>query len=351
MAVGACLLAAGQGCLSQSYEVSSAELARIARLPDEARGERIQVVQQTTFGSDIDEEEQERLASGDPLYLYMPLHDHDHHHHHHDKDDDDDDDPSPGSAAAAVAVAVAVGVVAATAAVSLAAIEGARYDGWVRVDGGQPLLLIDERGNRRWVALAELEPSDLESVTRGVLPEVYEGFEYLGRRPLDRRGMMYQFELGSAQVASSADAAAWGFAGRVALGYMPTRQFGLSVGWAPSVLKAPGGDLDVTSEELTFESRLFMQAEYWPLAFRRLHAGLYAELGYGWVLRDEALGSRGTSGSVVGAGVALQIDWTTRLALTLRSGLAFVPHLEAGFGAAAESRRIAPAITLGVGIY
>jgi len=342
MALGSCLLAVGQGCLSQSYEVSSAELARIATLPGETRGERIQVVQQTTFGSDIDEEEQERMYWGGGLYYdpnYLEL------------DDDDDDDANPGSAAAAVAVAVVVGVVAATAAVSLAAVEGARYDGWVRVDGSQPVLLIDERGNRRWVALEALEPSDLEDVTRGVLPEMREDFDYLGRRPLDRRGMLYQFELGSAHVASSADDAAWGFAGRVALGYMPTRQFGLSVGWAPSVLEAPGRDLNVTSEELTFESRLFMQAEYWPLAFRRLHAGLYAELGYGWVLRDEALGSRGTSGPVAGGGIALQIDWTTRLALTLRSGLAFVPHLEAGFGAAAESRRIAPAITLGVGIY
>ncbi len=337
LAIGLSVVVFGQGCLSSSYEVSRRELDRLASLPAEERASRVRVVQQTTLEDDIHEDAQGGFLWGSwDETCCEPESEH----------EEDDDDAGPAAVAAAVAVAVVA--VAGSVAVTAAASEGARYDGWVATEVGQPVLLIEQDGDRRWSSLGELDSADLSEVAYGVLPD--GGFDYLGRRPLDRRGVSYQFELGSAVVGSSNDPA-WGYAARVALGYMPSQYFGVSVGWSPSVLERSGQLRDAGLDELTFESRAFVQAELWPLALGRLHAGVYGEVGYGWVLRDEPLGSRSTEGWSTGAGLALQLDWTTRLALTLRGGLAFVPHLEAGFGPAAESRRIAPAVTLGVSVY
>jgi hypothetical protein len=45
-------MASASGCLSQSYEVSAAELERIVALPGEERGERVRVTQQIILYSD-----------------------------------------------------------------------------------------------------------------------------------------------------------------------------------------------------------------------------------------------------------------------------------------------------------
>jgi hypothetical protein len=83
-------------------------------------------------------------------------------------------------------VAVAVVAVAGTVALTAAASEGARYDGWVATEVEQRVLLIEEDGDRRWSSLGELDSANLSEVAYGVLPD--GGFDYLGRRPLDRRG-------------------------------------------------------------------------------------------------------------------------------------------------------------------
>jgi hypothetical protein len=101
---------------------------------------------------------------------------------------------------------------------------------------------------------------------------------------------------------------------------------------------------------LSFDDRVFLQVEAWPLAAGRWHWGPYAELGYAWALADDARGSRGASGPMLALGGALQLDWTTRLALTLRAGVAGLPDV-GDPRLAAKGYRLAPSLTLGVSIY
>jgi hypothetical protein len=53
---------------------------------------------------------------------------------------------------------------------------------------------------------------------------------------------------------------------------------------------------------------------------------------------------------MVGLGAALQLDWTTRLALTVRLGASSVPDVDAALGAS-NGYRLSPALTVGVSIY
>jgi hypothetical protein len=169
---------------------------------------------------------------------------------------------------------------------------------------------------------------------------------------LNRQGFAYQLEFGTEAAPSSIGEAWQGVAGRLGLGYMPHQRYGLLLGAAFASARAPGDDeAGVLHPELMFEYRLFLQAEYWPLAYGRLHAGPYAELGHGWALRDEASGSVAAQGLFWGGGAALQLDWTTRLAVTLRLGASAVPSIEAGTPVAASGHRFSPALTLGVSIY
>lgn len=349
------------GCLSQSYEVSVAELERIVELPAEQRGDRIRVTQQTSFGNDIGEQEVSALVL-DPTDWgtfdgHYHHHDHHHHrrHHRHDQasgDDGQDDDSAEGAAAEALAAAVVVAAVASTAALSVGVTEGLRYDGWMEAPASHPVLLIDQAGGRSWSRLEELTRGDLNDLERAVLPELGGTLEPLQRAPLNRQGFAYQLEFGTEAAPSSVGEAWQGVAGRLGLGYMPHQRYGLLLGAAFASARAPGDDdAGLLHPELMFEYRVFLQTEYWPLAWRRLHAGPYVELGHAWALRDEASSSVAAQGLFLGGGVAVQLDWTTRLAVTLRLGASALPSIGPGAPVAADGRRFSPALTLGVSIY
>jgi hypothetical protein len=66
---------------------------------------------------------------------------------------------------------------------------------------------------------------------------------------------------------------------------------------------------------------------------------------------DDDLGSRGVEGPMLALGAALQIDWTTRLELTLRAGAAWLPTTGTSFAREPDGYRLAPALTFGVSIY
>jgi hypothetical protein len=352
------------GCLSQSYEISVAELERVVELPAEQRGDRIRVTQQTSWSSDISELEATGLVLDPTDFGDYGWHHHHSHHHHtggsrrghrrsaESDTDSEGDDGMEGSAEAALAAAVVVVAIASTAALSAGLTEGLRFDGWLDAPADHPVLLIDEAGGRSWSRLEELSRSDLKDLDRAVLPELGGRLEPLQRSPLNRRGFAYQLEFGAEEAPSSIGEGWLGVAGRLGLGYMPHPRYGLLLGAAFVSARAPGDDdAGVLHPQLMFEYRAFLQAEYWPLAWGRLHAGPYVELGHAWALRDEASRSVAAEGLFLGGGAAMQLDWTTRLAVTLRMGAAALPRIEPGAGAAVSSHRFSPALTLGVSIY
>jgi hypothetical protein len=349
LVLGAAWALASSACLSQSYEVSAAELERVVQLPAEERGARLRVTQQTGFDSDVADAAELSPADDDlTFFLWHDGEDHHQHWHGHSRREaaaEADDD----AAEKALAVAVIVVAAAATAAVTVGATEGARFDGWVHAPGRQPLMLVDNLGGRQLTRLDRLTPSDLSGLQRAVLLDPRDDLQRLDRHPLDRVGFVYQLELGAES--APFDASSLAASARGALGYMPTQRFGFLLGGAFSSARdesPTGGDAAST---LTLDYRMFLQLEGWPLSAGRWHAGPYAELGYGWALADDALGSHAVEGATLGLGVALQLDWTTRLALTLRAGTAWLPRVGSEFTREPEGYRLATGLTLGVSIY
>jgi hypothetical protein len=354
IALLACALTGG--CLAHGYEIDRAELERLSALPAEERGDEVRVTQQTSFSSDISDQDL-RSISGPALWIELgddevqPSRRRRSHRHEADRDDES---PADEALAAIVVAAAAASTVAVTAGVT----EGARFDGWLAAPATQPLLLIDASGGRRWRRLDTLTAADLGGVDRAVMPELDSELVRQRRAPLERRGFVYQLEFGTSQLQSSVADATLGAAGRAALGFMPQQDFGVLIGAAFAAAssahapQATPGESHV-DDELDVEYRAFLQAEYWPLHAGRLHLGAFAEVGTGWALRDEpAAANRSATGLTGGAGVALQLDWSTRLAATLRCGAFWLPSLEPGSAwLAPNGYHVASALTLGVSVY
>jgi hypothetical protein len=346
----ACTLLSSVGCLSQSYELSADELERIVQLPAEERGEHLRVTQQTSLSSDTG-----LIEQGPPWPhaggIWIVDGEGGHHHRgrrHHSHDSDDDDyDTADDEAADALAAAVVVVAAAATVAVSVGITEGARFDGWVQAPSDHPVLLVDDSGRHRWERLDRLTADDVHRIDRAVLPDGGGALARLARHPLDRAGFVYQLEFGAEPAPFEGPTLA--LAARGGIGFMPDQRYGFLLGAAFST--ASGDDAVEASPTLSIDYRTFLQVETWPLRMGRWHVGAYGELGYGWALADDRLSSHAADGPMVALGCALQLDWTTRLALTLRAGAAWLPTIDTGIDRTSSAYRLSPALTLGLSIY
>jgi hypothetical protein len=347
------LLLSSLGCLSQSYEVSAPELARIVELPVEERGEHVRVTQQTTFGNDLRDVSVPYADADIALLIAIdndPVYHSGERRRRFSRDDVEiEESDGDGAAEAALAAAVVVVATAATAAVTVGITEGARFDGWLRAPEQHPVLLVDRWGRHRWQRLGSLSSADLREVDHAVLADFSDDLEPLERHPLDRAGFVYQLEFGAEPAPFEGPALA--VSGRGGLGFMPSQEYGFLLGAAFSTARADQPALDASDTRLSFDYRVFLQGEAWPLSAGRFHLGPYAELGYAWALADDALGSRGASGPMLALGGALQLDWTTRLAVTLRAGAAWLPQVGGDYLLASNGYRLAPSVTLGISIY
>jgi hypothetical protein len=354
--VGLCaavVLLSSWGCLSQSYEVSVAELERLTELPAEERGERVQVTQQTSLGSDVSDVEAARLSSDVDVLLLLTDDDRGSRHERRRRRRSDDapvevDDDGDDDAAAALATAVVVVAAAAAAAVTVGITEGARFDGWMQVPEEHPVLLVGEGGVRQWRRLETLTHADLRSVDHAVFPDFAGDLRRLERRPLDRAGFVYQLEFGAEP--APVEISSLAVSGRGGLGFMPDQRYGFLLGAAFSTARGNEGSAGESST-LSFDHRVFLQAEAWPVSAGRWHLGPYVELGYAWALADAPIGSRAAEGPMLALGAALQVECTTRLALTLRGGAAWLPSIDPGSALASGGYRLSPGVTLGLGIY
>ena len=214
------------------------------------------------------------------------------------------------------ALAAAIVIGAAVVTVGLVATEGKRYDGWVEVDPDHPVHLVYDDGSTQMMSLSELTPEDARDARHMILVDEYAyDMDFLGRAPLSRQGWTWKFEGGFMALAPPNDLAtelhpgAW-----MELGYFPHQSVGL-VGF----LGLAGG-MEGSADVLGVRTGLGL--EIMPLRLGRLHLGAYGIAGMsfdGIEGPDQALTFR--EDPIVGGGGLLEIDLTTRLALTARAGV------------------------------
>jgi hypothetical protein len=223
-----------------------------------------------------------------------------------------------GKDAASILVVIAiVAIVAATVAtVSLAASEGAKFDGHVEMAPEQ-LVYLKRGGSSFGVRLSELSPEEADLASSAVVmdDEGY-GLRRIDHAPLDRKGGVFRFDLG-AGVFTLGDARASGVSSHIQAGAFFTHTFGLvlDLGLAGGTFDpccvgalAPGGTLTRHS--------LGLEAELLPLAAGPLHLGAFAGGG----VAIAGAGGGYETGPMASGGLLLELDLTSHLALALRGG-------------------------------
>jgi len=326
--LAAALSLLASGCLGPLYAVDRDELSRLSRLPPDRRGEHVRVVQQ--FGN------RERPSGGGGGNVGVgvgvivvgaggPGPGHSHH----------SNPPTP--IASKQAGGAALMLLAAGTAVGLAFSEGSRWDGWVRVHPEQPLHLYGRDGGYLYVPLAALTPEHAAWAEEALVAEDEAPvFQRTRRAPLDRTGFTYGVDLGAGGVATAATDAPIGFLGHLQFGGFPVNWFGIlgtiGLGWAD----APDGDA-------LFNTRLALELHCYPVALGLARPGLFVMAGDLYHDEDTPDGPVRGHRFLAGGGALLQLEITTRLALTLRGGVAAV---------GSESGTLAvPEVSLGMSIY
>lgn len=310
------------GCAVNSYKIPPDELARLARLPPEARGEHVRVVQEIVASEvpaapPVTRETEVVIAP--QLDVAVGVH-----------------GPRAGfgggfgravngkfgglgkdSKSAAVSFLFA----AATAMVTAAVIEGSRFDGWAQLHPMHPVHLIGHDGSYTVVPLAWLDPSAVAWADTAVVRPAEGPWRELERAPLSRQGLAYGLYGGTGSLRSADGSLAMGPAWTVQLGYFTTQQLGVFAsaffGWRDNQLGAT-----------LFETRYTAELQYLPLQLGILHGGLYGGAGLAYrfedafPLRDGTIAAGNESTLALTGGAMFQLDINTRVALTARLGLA-----------------------------
>lgn len=216
-----------------------------------------------------------------------------------------------GDAAAVVAVVVVAS--AAVIAVVAAGSEGARYDGWARLNNGHPVHLYGPQDSYKEVPLRELTVEDAEWAERAYVRESEGTWQALRRAPLNRQGWAYSVFVGAGELGDAMETPSLGPVSHIQLGYFPTHEFGLHAdlgfGWGEA-----NGPEDTSAR---FAVSTAIEAQLLPFQSGRIHGGGFAQAGQS--IRTRSAGG-GTS-VLYSAGALMQLDLTTRLALTGRAGV------------------------------
>jgi hypothetical protein len=320
-------------CLTNQYEISGSELARLAELPPGERGERIRVTQQTGWGRD---DVVQPTVNAPIAFVHRTGRPH---RRRFTVEDSDGDDGGDG-AAKAVGAAVAVVALAGATMLVVAPTEGQRYDGWVRVDEAERVLVFSDVEGPYETSLADLSVEQASSAHRALVFD-QGALRRLGRAPLDRRGFTFTLEGGAAQLVTRNGTRDVGFQSRLGLGAFFTRQLGLLVGG-----QFAAGDQAGT----VFNGRLFLEADVLPLDLGKVHLGAYGEGGAAMLMHDGPDGTERGDGLYLGGGALTQLELSTRLALSLRLGVAMMPLLP-GTGGASGGHALVPEASIGFAVY
>lgn len=312
------------GCLTSTHVIPPGELQRLASLPPEERGRQVRVVQGFA-GSEAPPEHAPSVGVS-TVVVVTPT-------------------PSPyrygygyGGVVRQSAKSMAEEskwwlVIAAVTAVGLAVTEGLRFDGWAELHPMHPIHIWGADGQWTWVPLAQLDAGTAAWARKAFVREEEGPFRRLARAPLDRVGFTYSLLMGSGEVTAFDDTKRAGFLAHIQFGYFPVQQLGLlfdiGLGWRT--------DRDYTD---IFQSRYAFELQGFPLDLGALHLGAFGQLGLAHHFEDfpDGFGEDRTRLLISGGGIA-QLELTTRLAITVRAGVAAL-----GDESAAE-------ITAGVSIY
>ena len=212
--------------------------------------------------------------------------------------------------------AVVLLVLAGIAAGGLAFTEGLRYDGWLSVNPMHPVHLYGRGGEYTWMPLAHITPQVAAWTSKAYVRSDEGPVLKIGRAPLNRQGFNYNFYLGAGEVALIQGGSNEGFQSHLELGFFPTQNFGIlwdfGFGWTEQVD-------DGIENDVVLEKRSGLNLQYFPLAAGKLHAGLYGTVG--GTTRDDDFFGTFDSDFYFGGGALLQLELTTRMALTGRLGL------------------------------
>jgi len=330
---------ASAGCLQNTHRVPRDELFALTQLPPDERGERVRVVQNLST-SPQPHERPPRTSSTTVVIIGGPIWVGGTPRHRHyrrppprtagPRDHSAASRPPPGSSSgggggitsgrsnvakgkksAAKFWLVAAGVGAA----ALAFTEGARYDGWVRLHPMHPVHLVGPYGEWTWMPLAQLTPEAVSWSSSAYIRDNEGPWQELGRAPLNRQGFTYSLFFGGGEIAAIGLDPAVGFLSHLQFGYYPLHEFGIQFdmgfGWT-----------DDDRGNTIFDGRYALELDAMPLAAGRFHAGAYGQIG-GASRSDDGAQFDDSSG-LLGAGAQMQLDITTRLALTGRAGLTWV---------------------------
>ncbi len=320
------------GCLSTSHRVSKGELMKLSQVAPEQRGEKVRVVQ--GVGNSEGPPRAERVNNNTVVVVHSPVwvdgrpH---HHGHHHEGSATSHTNTGGGTVGGGSGggksnsggtnlakgkkdSAKALLVLAAAAAVGLAATEGARYSGWVKLHPMHPVHLYGQYGEYTVLPLAHIDPQTAAWAHHAYVRSNEGPFLKLGRAPLNRKGWTYSVFLGAGELPTAADGAEIdnGFNGHIQFGYFFNKQIGLQfdlgMGWSEDDL---GDTIYINRNALELQGFL---AQAGPL-----HGGLYGQIGAASRF-DDGFQFDDTS-NFLGGGALLQLDITTRLALTGRLGV------------------------------
>ena len=306
---------ASAGCPSSNHRIRHDALMAMSQTPPETRGEHVAVVQSLGDGDDPPEpvapvEGNASVVIIAPIWIGGSPRGH--HHHHSHGGGGGGGGASPGVAGAKKDAAKAVLVLAVIAGVAMAVTEGTRYDGDVRLHPMHPVHLWGADGSYTWMPLAHITPDVAAWADKAVVRDTEGPWQELGRRPLDRQGFTYSLLMGAGQVALIGADPEPGFASHINFGYYFVHQVGLlfDIGyhWA-----------DDDFGNTVFDGRYGLEVDFLPLDAGAFHAGGYGLVGLAY-RSDDGI-QHDDQDNVLGGGGLLQLELTTRMALTLRLGV------------------------------
>jgi hypothetical protein len=309
------------GCAVNSYRIPPNELARLARVPPQARGEHVRVVQEI-LASEVPAAppvtRETEVVIAPRFEVAVGVH---------------GSGPHGGFGRAlsgsrigglgnnSKGAAVAFLFAAATAMVTAAVVEGSRFDGWAQLHPMHPVHLIGLDGSYTVVPLAWLDPSAVAWADTAVVRPNEGPWLELERAPLWREGLAYGLYAGTGSLRSAAGDLALGPAWTVQLGYFTSQELGILAsvffGWRDNQLGAT-----------LFESRYTAEVQYLPLQVGILHGGLFGGAGVAYrfedaiARRDGSFAAGNEATLALTGGAMFQLDINTRVALTARLGLA-----------------------------
>ena len=310
------------GCVSDSYQISKGELARLAAVAPAQRGASVRVDQEIQ-GTDTAPSDGVGVETDIILVpnINITVGDArprgswhgggvagDRSTGHHGGGSRRGGDASDGKAEAIAILAAAVAIL-----FIAAGVEGSRFDGQVRLHPMHPVHLIGPDESDLVVPLAWLDPNLVAWADHAVVRSAEGPWQPLSRAPLERH-WTYGVYLGEGALTSVDGTKRVGPASTIQLGYFPDPHYGVlgSVffGWRNN---ESGANL--------FETRYTAEVQALPLDVSLLHLGVYGGVGAAARFED-ALPGGTASGLALTGGAMFQLELHTRLALTARLGVA-----------------------------